>query len=151
VRRHSGVVSEAGTALVEVTWLAILLLLPMVWIVLSVSEVQKGSFGVTAAARSAGRAFALAPDDSTGRQRAEAAAAVALADQGLEQSDWSIKVTCPPRPDCHVGGAVVIVRVATSVPLPFVPELLGGAASFQLDAEHHVPIGQYQQPRGEGP
>ena len=143
--------NQGGTALVEVTWLGILLLLPMVWIVLAVSEVQQGSFGVTAAARSAGRAFALAPDDATGRQRAEAAAAVALADQDIDASDWSITVTCPPRPDCHVGGAVVSVRVETQVDLPFVPDLLGGAASFGLDAEHHVPIGQYQEPGGAAP
>ncbi len=138
--------TEAGTALVELTWLGILLLLPMVWIVLSVSEVQRGSFGVTAAARSAGRAFALAPDDATGKQHARAAAAVALADQGLGDSDWTIAVACPPQPDCHVGGAVVIVRIETRVGLPFIPELLGGGAKFRLDAEHHVPIGQYQEP-----
>ncbi len=47
---------EGGSALVELTWLGIVLLLPMVWIVLSVFEVQRGAFGVTAAARSAGRA-----------------------------------------------------------------------------------------------
>ena len=151
MRRPSRLASQAGTALVKMTWLGILLLLPMVWIVLSVSEVQQGSFGVTAAARSAGRAFALAPDDTTGRQRARAAAAVALADQGIDGSGWSITVACPPRPDCHVGGAVVAVRVETSVHLPFVPDLLGGAASFSLDAEHHVPIGQYQEPGGGAP
>ena len=138
--------TQAGTALVEVTWLGILLLLPMVWIVLSVSEVQRGSFGVTAAARSAGRAFALAPDDLTGRQQARAAAAVALGDQNLDDSDWTIAVTCPPQPDCHVGGAVVTVRIETQVALPFLPGLLGGGAEFRLDAEHHVPIGQYQEP-----
>lgn len=141
---------ETGTALVEMTWLGVLLLLPMVWIVLSVSEVQQGSFGVTAAARSAGRAFALAPDDLSGRQRARAAAGVALADQGIEGSDWSITTTCPPHPECHVGGALVVVRVATTVDLPFVPDLLGGAASFRVDAVHHVPIGQYQESGGAG-
>jgi Flp pilus assembly protein TadG len=78
--------TQSGSALVEVTWLGMVLLLPMVWIVLSVSDVQRGSFGVTAAARSAGRAFALAPDDTTGRKRARAAAAVALADQSLGES-----------------------------------------------------------------
>lgn len=137
---------ESGSALVEVTWLGILLLLPMVWIVLSVSDVQRGSFGVTAAARSAGRAFALAPDDATGRQQARAAAAVALADQGLDESDWTIDVGCPPRPDCHVGGTVVTVRIEAQVALPFVPDFLGGAAVFRLDGEHLVPIGQYQEP-----
>jgi hypothetical protein len=131
---------------VELTWLGILLLLPMVWIVLSVFEVQRGAFAVTAAARSAGRAFALAPDDTSGTHRAEAAAAVALSDQGLGDSPWSVQVDCGDLPDCHVGGAVVRVRVATHVSLPFVPDLLGGASSFALDAVQHVPIGQYQEP-----
>jgi hypothetical protein len=142
VRRHT----EAGSALVEVTWLGILLLLPMVWIVLSVFEVQRGAFGVTAAARSAGRAFAIAPDDATGHQQATAAAAVAMADQGLGDTPWQLEVTCGERPDCHVGGAVITVRVETHVALPFVPDFLGGQTAFALDAEHDVPIGQYQEP-----
>jgi hypothetical protein len=138
--------TQAGSALVEVTWLGIVLLLPMVWIVLAVSDVQRGSFGVTAAARSAGRAFALAPDDASGHEQARAAAAVALADQGLGDSDWTIEVGCLPLSDCHVGGAVVTVRIETQVVLPFVPDFLGGAAKFRIDAEHKVPIGQYQEP-----
>jgi hypothetical protein len=136
--------------LVEAVWLGILLLLPMVWITLSVFEVQRGAFAVTAAARSAGRAFALAPDDATGEQRATAAASVALADQGLGEAEWDLAVDCGDLPDCHAGGAVVRVRVATHVSLPFVPDVLGGPVSFGLDAVHHVPIGQYQEP-GESP
>ena len=75
---------ECGSALVELTWLGILLLVPVLWIVLSVFEVQKGAFATSGAARAAGRAYALAPDDATGRSRAEAAARLALADQGVE-------------------------------------------------------------------
>ena len=33
---------ERGSALVELTWLGILLLVPMLWIVLRVFEVQRG-------------------------------------------------------------------------------------------------------------
>ena len=57
---------ERGSALVELTWLGMLLLVPMLWIVLSVFEVQRGAFGVSSAARAAGRAYALAPDDALG-------------------------------------------------------------------------------------
>ena len=62
---------ERGTALVELSWLGVLLLIPMLWIMLSVFEVQKGAFGVSSAARAAGRAYALAPNDALGRARAE--------------------------------------------------------------------------------
>jgi Flp pilus assembly protein TadG len=135
---------ERGNAVVELVWLGLLLLVPLIWIVLSVFEVQRGAFGVSAAARSAGRAFALSPDDATGLHRAQAAADVALADQGVQRA-WTLSVTCPPRPDCHTGGAVV-VRVESSVSLPFLPKALGDDATFALSAEHTVPIGQYQEP-----
>ena len=109
-------VHRGGSALVELVWLGILLLVPMVWIVLSVFEVQRGAFGVTDAARAAGRAFALAPDDATGRQQAEAAARRALADQGLGEAPVSVRVTCTPYPaDCHSGTSVITVRVASRV------------------------------------
>ena len=41
---------------------------------------------------------------------------------------------------------MITVRVATRVDLPLLPEVLGGEApSFALDAEHTVPVGQYQE------
>jgi len=58
-----------------------------------------------------------------------------------------VTVSCSPYPhDCHQGTSVVTVRVASRVDLPLLPEVLGGQApSFALDAEHTVPIGQYQE------
>ncbi|MCW2797260.1 hypothetical protein [Nocardioides sp.] len=138
---------EDGTALVELTWLGILLLIPMLWIVMSVFEVQRGAFGVSAAARAAGRAYALAPTDAEGRRRAEIVARQALADQGLADAPLKVTVTCTPYPSsCHQGTSVITVRIATRVDLPMLPAVLGGdAPSFALDATHTVPIGQFQE------
>lgn len=143
---------EAGSALVELTWLGILLLVPMLWIVLSVFEVQRGAFGASAAARSAGRAFALAPDDATGRVRAVAAARQALADQGVTDAPLDVAVTCTPYPSaCHSGTSVITVVVRSRVDLPLLPDVLGGGApSFALDATHTVPIGRYVEITGDG-
>ncbi len=94
----AGARDEGGSALVELVWLGILLLVPLVWIVLSVFEVQRGAFAVTGAARAAGRAYALAPDDATGRARAEAAARQALADQGIAGAPVERRITCTPYP-----------------------------------------------------
>ena len=64
VRRAADLVGRAldeqGSALVELTWLSLLLMVPMLWMLVSVFEVQRGAFAVSAAARSAG---------STGRKR----------------------------------------------------------------------------------
>ena len=138
---------ERGTALVELTWLGILLLVPMLWIVLSVFEVQRGAFAVSSAARAAGRAYALAPTDAAGRARAEAAARSALADQGVEHAPLRLEVRCTPFPhDCHAGTSVITVVIRSRVDLPLMPSALGGhAPSFALDASHTVPIGQFQE------
>lgn len=142
--------TEEGSALVELTWLAILLLIPVMWIVMSVFEVQRGAFGVSAAARSAGRSFALAPDDATGRARAQAAARLALADQGVE-GPVQVDITCTPYPrDCHSGTSVITVVVRTQVDVPLLPEVLGGGSpSFRVESSHTVPIGQYVEITGD--
>lgn len=138
---------EQGSALVELSWLGILLLVPLLWIVVSVFDVQRGAFGVSGAARAAGRAYALAPTDAEGRTRANAAARQALEDQGVHGVPVSVTITCSPYPhDCHSGTSVITVLVASRVDLPLLPSFLGGhAPSFALDATHTVPIGQFQE------
>ena len=138
---------ERGSALVELSWLGILLILPMLWIVMSVFEVQRGAFGVSAAARAAARAYALAPDDATGVVRAREAARVALDDQGVHGVRPEIRITCTPYPgNCHQGTSVITVSVHSRVILPLMPSALGGnRPSFALDATQTVPIGQFQE------
>jgi hypothetical protein len=143
---------EQGSALVELSWLGILLILPMLWIVMSVFAVQRGAFGISAAARAAARAYALAPDDPTGLVRAREAAKIALDDQGLHDVRPVVGVACTPYPgDCHQGTSVITVSVHSRVVLPLMPTALGGGRpSFALDASQTVPIGQFQEVSGEG-
>jgi Flp pilus assembly protein TadG len=143
---------EEGSALVELTWLGIVLLVPMIWIVVSVCSVQRGAFAVSGAARAAGRAYALASTDAEGRERAEAAARRALADQGVTGMPLEVRISCSPYPhDCHSGTSVITVVVASRVDLPLLPSVLGGnAPSFALDASHQVPIGQFEETHATG-
>lgn len=141
---------QRGSALVEISWLGILLVLPVLWIVLSVFEVQRGAFAVSAAARAAARAYALAPDDASGLVRARTAARVALDDQGVHGATPEVRVTCAPYPgDCHQGTSVITVSVHSRVVLPLMPSALGGnRPSFALDASQTVPIGQFHEVSG---
>lgn len=144
---------DAGTAVVELVWLGILLLVPMTWIVVSVFQVQQGAFAVSGAARAAGRAYALAPSDADGRARALAAARQVLRDHDAGELPLTLAITCSPYPrDCHSGSSVVTVRLGSRVALPMLPDILGGGApSFALRAAHVVPVGQYQEVVGAGP
>lgn len=135
---------ERGSGLVEFTWLGIILIIPLVWIVISVFEVQRGAFAVSAAARAAGRAYALAPNDQEGLARAQAVAGLTLADQGSPGMRAEVVSSCEPGPPCHRGTSVITVTVRSAVDLPFLPEVVGGdRPRFALSATHRVPIGQY--------
>lgn len=141
---------EHGSAIVEFVWLGILLLVPLLWIVVTLFDVQRGAFGVSTAARSAARAFALAPTDAAGRDAARAAVRQALADQGVPDQPFDVEVACTPYPtQCHSGTSVITVRVSSRVDVPLLPDVLGsGRPSIALDAAHTVPIGQFQEITG---
>jgi len=121
---------ERGSALVEFTWLAILLMVPLVYLVLSVFEVQRGAYAVSAAARSAARAYSLADSDAAGREAAAAAAAVrvALMDQGLEGQQVDLDISCTPDQARYLQpGSTIRVLIETHVDLPLLTESSFGA------------------------
>lgn len=112
---------EDGSALLEFTYLAILLMVPLVYVLTIVFQVQRAAFGVTEAARQAGRAYATADSDAQGRARAELAAQLAMRDQGLALAG-------PPEvvpSDGVAPGSTVRVEVLHRVPLPLVGGLFG--------------------------
>lgn len=140
---------DSGSALVEVTWLTILLLVPLVYLLLSVFEVQRAAYGVTAASRAASRAFMLAPDEATAHARAVHAAGVAMRDQGLTLSRGDVGITCEPDPRaCLQPGSVVVVSMGLDVALPLVPSFFGDQApSVRVSAEHRSPYGTFREAR----
>lgn len=113
---------DEGNAIVEFLGVALLLLVPVVYLVLTLGTLQAGAFAVDGAAREAARAFVTAVDDADGRTRAESAVALALADQGLEPdtTDRSLGLVCSADP-CRTPGGSVTVTVEVDVPLPGVP------------------------------
>lgn len=136
---------DEGAAVIEFTILVTLVLVPIVYLVLAVMQVQAAAFAVTHAAREAGRAYAQA--DTMTQARADAAAAVglALADQGFTMGPNSLQVDCPSS-GCLSPGAQVTLHVDLRVRLPFLPESLGEATigSVPVSAEHTVPIDVYR-------
>lgn len=140
---------QRGTAVVEFTWLCLLLLVPLVYLLLAVMDVQRASFGAAAASRAAGRAYVLAPDAATGQARAESAARVALADQGVEWSRADLMISCIPRPDdCLSPGSLVTVGVSVQQPVPVAGWLGEGVApSVRVDSSHAEPYGTFREDR----
>jgi hypothetical protein len=133
--------NERGSALVEVTWLAVLLMIPLIYVVLTALSLQRASFAETAAARDAARAYATAGSDAEGEQRAEQAVALAMRDQGLSWSPAGRVVECG---ECgYAPGSSFTVDLHRVVPLPFVPSWLCGdrcVAGLSVSAHHRERI-----------
>jgi hypothetical protein len=138
---------DSGSALVELTWLGLLLLIPLVYVVITLVTVQRSAYGATEAARAAGRAFILAPDVSTAQQRAFDAARLAMADQGVTLSPGDLALTCSPTPhSCLQPGSAVRVEIHLQVKLPLMPFVMGrSSATVSVDALHAEPYGTFRE------
>ena len=138
-----------GTAVVEFVWLAILLLVPLLYIVLAVFATQRAAYAASAAARSASRAFVTSPDQETAYARAEAAARLAFADQGIGAADFRLVISCRPDPgDCLTPGSVVAADVRSAADLPLIPTALGDdTPRIAVEAIHRSPYGTFREPR----
>lgn len=137
---------DAGTATVEFVWLTILLLVPFVYAVIAVFDTQRASYAVSAASRSAARAYLQAADPAAAEQRARVAARVALDDQGV---DADVVISCEPGPaDCLQPGSSIRVVVHTVQPLPLTPSALGDQlGGIAVDSTHTEPFGSYRAGR----
>ncbi len=134
---------ESGSALVEFQVLAVLLLVPLVYVLVAALDVQRTVFGATQAAREAGRVAAVTGDEAAARH----AAALALADQGVDASAADVTFECPQ--GCRVPGAEVTVRVAAAVPLPYLPPVLADVvrASIPVSAVHTATVDRFRDQR----
>ena len=134
---------DDGSAMIEFTYLGVLLLVPLIYVVLSVLAVQRAAFAVTAASRDAGRAFVTAPAGTDGETRAEDAARLVLRDHGLTLPPGALQITCSADP-CLTPGGVVHVDIRYVVALPGFAALAGSAASIPVSAHHDELVDRYR-------
>lgn len=127
---------ERGSASLEFMTAGVLLLVPLVYLVLTLSALQGASFAAEGAARQAARVTALAPSPSVGRQQADAAIATALADWRIRSGATRTDVRCTPRADdCGTPRGVVTVTVRVAVALPFLPPAVHRSSPGAVDVQ----------------
>jgi Flp pilus assembly protein TadG len=140
---------ERGSALVEFVFIALVVFVPLIYIVAGFSAVQRGIFASTAAAREAGRAIATAPDPATGEVRALRAAELAVEDQSVDVSDVRLAYA-PAGADCEAAGGYAptlapgeefSVCVTVTVRIPFLPEFVDAntaTGQFVVERDRYV-------------
>ncbi len=139
---------QQGTAIIEFVWLAVLLLVPLLYVILAVFEVQRSAYAASAAARSASRAYVGAAGQDSAYDRARVAARLAFADQGIE-TPFELVVRCRPRPErCLSPASVVSAEIRAEARLPLVPDVFSlQAPSVEVRARHQSPYGTFRAER----
>jgi len=147
-RRHPGggngrVDLEAGRAILAFIFLAILLLLPLTYLVLTAARLQAASFSASLAGREAGRAFVTAPSDDEGYARARAAALLAFSDFSFDDGA-GVAVACDGSPCLRPDGSVTSTATI-EVQLPLVPDFLAAhlPASVTISSTHVASVDRF--------
>lgn len=127
--------SDDGSAALEFITVGVILLVPLVYLVLALGEVQGQTLGVEAAARHTARVIGQAQDADAAAARSDAVLANVIDEYGLDPDSVEVSVSCSTAAgECPAPGATVIVTVSARVTLPFVPQILG------LDAVASIPV-----------
>ena len=125
---NNGISDERGSAVVEFVFLTIVVLVPLIYLVMTVGRIQAGTYAVTQASREAGRAFVTAESGENAEARAEAAAAIAFADFGFV---GQIQIGCDGAPCLRPEGRVT-TQAEVLVPLPLVPDFARAVVPLQV-------------------
>ena len=140
---------ETGSALVEFVFIALVVFLPLVYIVAGFSAVQRGVFAATEAAREAGRAMGTAPDPGTGQAWAARAVQIAVQDQSVEATDVRLAYA-RAGVGCDAAGSYTpsltpgeefIVCVTVTVRIPLLPEFIDANTAtgrFVVERDRYV-------------
>jgi hypothetical protein len=148
-RLRERLAEESGSALVEFVFIALVVFVPLVYLVAGFSAVQRGVFASTEAAREAGRAMGTAPDPATGRAWAERAAQLSVEDQSVDATD--VRVGYAPRGSgCDAAGSYAptlapgeefSVCVTVTVRIPLLPDFIDAntaTGQFLVERDRYV-------------
>jgi len=112
-----------------------ILLVPLVYLILAMAALQGGSLALEGAARHAARVYVQAPSEADARARVDRVVAFALADYRV-RSEPTVGIDCDGAGSCLTRQGRVTVTIRTVVPMPLVPDFLGGggAAGIPIQA-----------------
>lgn len=109
--------------MVEFVFLCVLLIIPVAYLILTVGQLQGGSYAVVGAADQAAKVYVLQSNEAVARTAAERAMAMAVSDMGLDPSQAVLTLSCSA--GCLTPGTIVTATVSLGVELPLVSALPG--------------------------
>lgn len=120
-RPHRPHRSDEGTAPIEFIFGSVVLLIPLLYLLVSLAQVQAGAYAAQSTAIDAARSAARHPTGA--QQTAQDVAALHFADHGLEDAEWEIDLHCSG--PCGAAGTPITATVVARIPIPGIPAVLG--------------------------
>ncbi|MEV8266205.1 TadE family protein [Microbacterium sp. NPDC076911] len=118
--------SERGSAALEFILVGIVLLVPLVYLILALGQIQGQTLGAEAGARHIARTIATSSNIEDARSGANRVLASVAESYGMEPDRVEFAMECRPvEAACPSAGATVIVTLTTTVTLPLMPSVLG--------------------------
>ncbi|WP_409047120.1 TadE family protein [Microbacterium sp. HA-8] len=131
----AGSATDTGSAALEFVLAGVLLLVPLVYLVLALGQIQAHALGAESGARHIARAIASASGPAAADARAQAVLAATIAEYDLAPDSVRVTLSCvPATATCPEAGGTVVVTVSARARLPLVPGVLG------LDRVASVPV-----------
>ena len=142
--------TSSGNALVEFVVLVVVLLLPCLYLVLTLGRVQSSLFAADVIARDAARIHATQTDPRAARARVDTLVTEVLADHGIDADPSRIvRIACSADP-CASPGGDVRADVVIPVDVPGLGPVLGGGGPMRVGAHHLARVDQYRDVGASG-
>lgn len=134
---------ESGSAIVEFIFLSALLMVPVIYLILTVGQVQGGAYAVVGAADQAAKVFVLHKDLPAAEAAAQQAMAMAVKDLGFDPANAQLTIMCDG--GCLTPGTIVTAHVQLRVELPVVGSLPGvNAGAAMVDSRATQKVGRFK-------
>lgn len=138
-RRLAG---EDGNAVLEFVVLAAALLIPALYLVLTLGNVQAAVFAADTISRDAARIHATETDPGLATVRTSEHSRMVLEDHGLPAGQV-VEIRCSEDP-CSTPGGTVSAHVRIPVPVPGLGPILGDVGPVAVGSSHAVQVDQYR-------
>lgn len=135
---------DDGSATVEFIGLTLILLIPAIYLLLTISQLQAAGYAAVAAADQAAKTIGVGQNNQAAQYRAQETVHLTVESYRLDPDATEISIQCS-NDDCTTPGTRVSVHVTIDVRLPLVPTFLGSPTNIasMTSTGYHV-IGEFE-------
>lgn len=136
--------NATGSATVEFIGLTVILLIPAIYLLITISQLQAAGYAAVAASDQAAKVVGHSPTAAQAESRAHQTVALTTENYELDPARTSTTIECS-NAACTTPGTRISVHVSIEVPLPLVPTFLGNQTKIAtMSATGYHVIGVFE-------